>query len=74
MCCLRSLVSANFLAASVAATASGVIGLAMMFSKLFNHVFSCEISCVDGEAQRKIFCCEAVAQIFCADLAASHQV
>jgi len=37
----------------------------MMFSKLVNHVFSCEISVVDGEAQRKIFCCEAVAQIFC---------
>jgi hypothetical protein len=33
MCALRSLVSANFLAASVAAIASGVIGLAMKFSK-----------------------------------------
>ena len=73
MCCLRSAVSASALAALVAAIASGVIGLAMMFSKLFNYVFSSWIV-VDGEAQRKIFCCEAVAQIFCADLAASKQV
>jgi hypothetical protein len=40
MNCLRSGVSANFLAASVAAIASGVIGLAMMFSKLVSDVFS----------------------------------
>jgi hypothetical protein len=65
MCALRSAVSANFLAASVAAIASGVIGLAMKFSKLVNAVFSQELGVVDGAAQRKIFCCEAVAQIFC---------
>jgi hypothetical protein len=50
MCALRSVVSANFLAVSVAAIASGVIGLAMKFSKLVNDVFSCEISVVDGAA------------------------
>jgi predicted regulator of Ras-like GTPase activity (Roadblock/LC7/MglB family) len=46
MCCLRSAVSASLLAACVAAIASGVIGLAMMFSKLFNHVFSCELGVI----------------------------
>jgi hypothetical protein len=50
MCALRSLVSANFSAALVAAIASGVIGLAMMFSKLFNHVFSSRIDDVAGAA------------------------
>jgi hypothetical protein len=46
MCCLRSAVSANFLAASVAAICSVVIGLAMMFSNLVNAVFSCELGVI----------------------------
>jgi predicted regulator of Ras-like GTPase activity (Roadblock/LC7/MglB family) len=50
MCALRPAVSANFSAALVAAIASGVIGLAMMFSKLFNHVFSRELGVVAGAA------------------------
>ena len=39
-----------------------------MFSKLFSHVFSSRIDDVAGAALRKIFCCEAVAQIFCDQL------